>query len=829
MSILKEYVKGDIKNNRKSYNSTRITIFLAVVILSTFLFGVFSYFKSFLDMPDSNMGGSHFRIISEISNKDANNLVLNRHIDKIGFFNTRELDLGFGSREKTKILNMDDNALSTVKSSIKEGELPKNGQVMLSDNMTREIGKEIGDNIEIEENTYYISGIYYDKTPEYQGFYQIYLNSSQDTLLHSKQSLSPFIWYKNIRKTYNLSQEIIDNLQTKDIVTSYNDFYLNRSFVFDPDKSFLKDYISHILTFVLFIILLSLFYSILVNLFLVQESKAIVEYSKLKSIGATNKDISRILKLKVSYIAQLPIIIGIMTSLILVKILFLILNEVDKYFSNGEDIYSVYMHLNLKLDFKLVLFVYILSLLIIYISTKKPIKKLKTNTIIDGLKQDIKGKSYRKHDLKYKGNIEKDLSRQFYNNSKYDFRFTSITLKIGFLLMTFIMIAFTYYSMDKEYNSMSKYKTYDIQAEYVTLNPLNKDLMKKIKNLEVEDLVNFRKESVYLYFDKNLISDKYKNEGNLNNLEKQITSFDNMRVEIFGIEDEKFKELVLKEGLDPSNYVGNKVLLLNTMADDFDIPVSDMKNIKFLKDEIKELYFSEYPNDKDVETIGHEFTLNIEDKIDTPLFDYPTIIGGLNIYIPKSQYIELFNRFLKIADLDQREYISIKTNNIEEIEDRLTNNSLEYFKLDEDEYWPESKLDVEMLAKKRNIIGSILSVFFSIFFLIVGFSNCYFSFYNLFLKRREEFLLYKAIGMDQSLLENIIKREKRKILCSFIYSLPFIIIAVTFVVSKVSRIFNSIDILLNLNTLFILVIVGYILIIYISISKIYDKYRKEII
>ena len=134
-----------------------------------------------------------------------------------------------------------------------------------------------------------------------------------------------------------------------------------------------------------------------------------------------------------------------------------------------------------------------------------------------------------------------------------------------------------------------------------------------------------------------------------------------------------------------------------------------------------------------------------------------------------------------------------------------------------------------MLAKKRNIIGSILSVFFSIFFLIVGFSNCYFSFYNLFLKRREEFLLYKAIGMDQSLLENILKREKRKILFSFIYSLPFIIIAVTFVVSKVSRIFNSIDILLNLNTLFILVIVGYILIIYISISKIYDKYRKEII
>lgn len=50
MNIFKEYIKGDIKNNRKSYNSTRITIFLAVLILSTFLFGVFSYFKSFMDI-----------------------------------------------------------------------------------------------------------------------------------------------------------------------------------------------------------------------------------------------------------------------------------------------------------------------------------------------------------------------------------------------------------------------------------------------------------------------------------------------------------------------------------------------------------------------------------------------------------------------------------------------------------------------------------------------------------------------------------------------------------------------------------------------------------
>lgn len=298
MNIFKEYVKGDIKNNRKNYNSTRITIFLAVVILSTFVFSVVSYFKSFLDMPNQSMGDSHFRIISTISSKDANDLVSNRHIKKVGFFNTKEIEQSFGSKEKTKLFKMDDNAIDIRNATLKEGELPKSGQLMISDGMSSEIGKGLGDNIEVEGNTYFISGIYYDTTHEYQNFYNIYLNISQEKLLQSKEELSPFIWYKNIYKTYGLSEEIMDNLETKDVTYGYNDLYLNRSFVIDPGLNLLNDYMSHILIIILFIILLVLFYLIIVNLFLVQESKSIIEYSNLKSIGATNKDIGKIIRLK---------------------------------------------------------------------------------------------------------------------------------------------------------------------------------------------------------------------------------------------------------------------------------------------------------------------------------------------------------------------------------------------------------------------------------------------------------------------------------------------------------------------------------------------------
>lgn len=826
MNIFKEYIKGDIKNNRKSYNSTRITIFLAVLILSTFLFGVSSYFESYKDLIFKNTGGYHFRIINPIPNKDANNLIFNRHIEKVGFFNTIDLKESFGSKAKTRLFKMDDNALSTIKSWLKQGRLPEDGEIMISNDMAREIGKTVGDSIEFGGNTYNIVGIYYDTNYEYQEFYNIFLNVNQNSLLNCGEELSSFIWYKNIYRTYSLSEQILDNLETKDITYVYNDLYLNRAFVLDSECNLLEDYTSHILVFILFIILIILFYSIIINLFLVQEAKSIEEYAKLKSIGATNNDIGKIIKLKAIYISQIPILLGVAFSLGLVKVLFLTINRVDKYFG-GNYPYSISNYLDLKLNFKLIIFIYLLSFLIIYLGSKKPIKKLKKISILDGLKGNIIGKSYKKYDLKYKGNIEKDLSKQFFKNSKYQFKFTNITLKIGFSLMVFIMVLITYYSMDKKYNREIKYESYDIQGEYVTLNPLKEEFIEKVKALSIEDLINFRKESVSLDLDYELLFDEYKNSESLKNLEEEIKGLDNIRVEIFGIEDKKFKELALERGFNPNEYVGNKVILLNTMGDEFNVPLTKIKSTKFLKDNAKELSVSEYKKDNSIGTPGYEFTLNIEDKIETPLFDYGIRKRSLNVYMPKSQYVKLFSKFLRIGDIDQYEYILVKTDNIERIQENVNDISLEYFR--EKDYSLVSKLDEEKATRKRNIIGSILSIFFSVFFVVVGFSNCYFSFYNLFLRRRDELSLYNAIGMDENLLKKIFQRERKSILFSFIFSMPIIVLAVVYVVAKLSKIFKPIDIILNLNYLFVLVILGYILIIYISISKMYNKYKKEII
>lgn len=192
--------------------------------------------------------------------------------------------------------------------------------------------------------------------------------------------------------------------------------------------------------------------------------------------------------------------------------------------------------------------------------------------------------------------------------------------------------------------------------------------------------------------------------------------------------------------------------------------------------------------------------------------------------MPKSEYVKLFNSFERIADLDQFEYIAVNSNNIEEDKETIKDISLNYFK--DGDFELDSKVDRDNQIQKRNIIGNILAVFFSIFFIVVGFSNSYFAFYNLFLKRKDELILYKSIGMDETLLNNILKKEKNKILFNFIASMPIILIILAFILSQSTRAFSVIDLLLNLNYIFL---IGYILIIYISISKMYNVYKKEII
>lgn len=817
--IFPEYIKGDIRVNKKSYTSTMITIFLAVLILSNFTFGIVSYFNSFRNMIKDHTAGYHFRILTELETKDANELLGNRHIKKIGFFNKEKLNEGFGSKEETILIRIDDTALETVKFMLKKGNLPKNNEILISDYMEREIDKSIGDILLLDGQAYKVSGIYSDIGYDYEKHYNVFLNQEQSSLLSSGRKLSPFIWYKNIFKTYSTSRNIMDSLDYKNLAYNFNSTYLSRSFVFDKDIDPITDYPFQILAIILFFILIFLFYSIITSLFLVQESKSIKEYGKLKALGARDKDINKIIRLKTIYISQKPIIAGILGSLGLLKLLFFLIKKIE----NNFEVRSAFsINSNLKLELNPILFIglYLVSFFIIYLASKKPVKKIKKVSILDALKGNIKSKSHKKYDLLYQGDIEKDLSKQFYKNARASFRSTKVSLKLGFALMVFILGSVTFYALNTSYNNYDKFTGYNIHLEYASNKEINPQLLEDVESLKPKDYINFRKEAVFLDYDEGFISPNYKDK--LNILKDELVSLNSIQLELFGIEDEVFNKLVSKKGFNPESYKDGKVLLLNTIADDFNKAKSQMNFVEFLNEDIKNIPLSEYG--REFSQPGYEFSLNVEDKISSPLFDYSLRENRLHAYMPKSEYIKLLNKFARIADLDQFEYVLVETDNIKESSELLESISLNYFK--EEDFSLISQLEQKDDIKKMNSLANLLAIFLSSFFLVVGFSNAYFSLYNLFLERRQSLLLYKAIGMDRKLLGNILKREKNKLLLNFIITMPFIVLLVSFLISKAARIFTLIDILKNLNYIFLIL---YIILIYISISKMYKKYIKEIL
>ncbi len=818
--ILREYVKGDIRANKKNYMSSIISIFLAVLILASFSLGIYSYYSNYRQLLKDESGGYHFRLIEPIPREDIIDLGENRHIDRLGLLSIEEVDQAFGIKNKAIVFKMDDNSMSTIKSWVKQGSLPKKNELMISSNMAAEENKEIGDSLALNGREYKISAIYYETSYKHEDFYHICLNLGQDELLKESESLTAFIWYKNIFRTYEISNQILENFP-QGTTYNYNKFYLDKSFVFDPDLDLFKDYSFQLILILLFIILGLLFYFIIKNLFLVQESKSIVEYSRLKAIGASNRDIKKISLLKALYISQLPIVLAIISATGLIKVLSLIINKVDLALGQG-DAYSLAKNLRLKINPLLVLGLYLISLAIILLASKKPIKKLKKLSIVKGLKADLSKSSPKKYDLDYKGDIERDLARHFYRNSRRNFRFSKLTLRLGFILLTFIVSLLSYHSLDTNYNHSDIYRSYDLNAQYASLESLDQSMLDEVSKLPIEELVRFRHEGVFLDLKEEDIDRGFIEAGSLNLIKEKNPYLSQLHLEIFGIEDQAFQEPLRKQDIDPEGFKGPRVLLLNTMADNIQQPLSKIKDSKFLRDDIKSLDLSEYGELLD--TRGYEFQLDVSQKVYQAPFDYEFKKDRLNVFMPLSEYKLLLDNFEKIADLDQFEYLALRTDQVEEVAEGLDSLSLGYFR--NNDFKINSRIDFEKDLRKKNILGSVMAIFFSIFFILVAFSNSYFSFYNLFLEREEDFLLYRSLGMDSQLLSGILGRERRKILLSFTLSLPILLLLIAFLTASLTDVFTGLDILSEMNYYIIL---GYILIILLAISKMYNKYRKNYI
>lgn len=288
-----------IKKKQRTFLSL-IAISLSVAIIFTSL-TLFTNVFSLTKIPNNETTGQYHYIINSSSGEP-----LTRHSAtfdyELGLYDTLEnRDISFHQL-------VQENENSPLPIILKEGHLPQNeNEIVIPESFTY----HLNDLISLNNNTdYRVVGIY------------------QSTELYAElnQNLIPVYTIGNVETAVTRNIIIMDNqIQRADSLSMISeefdidtqDIYLNSDAItYDTVKNYLKDTTTLLIMFIAIVVIAALMSVIsLKNVFIITDKDRKKEFGLLKSIGATPKDISSLLKIELSVLGILGALIGIILGI----------------------------------------------------------------------------------------------------------------------------------------------------------------------------------------------------------------------------------------------------------------------------------------------------------------------------------------------------------------------------------------------------------------------------------------------------------------------------------------------------------------------------------
>ncbi len=315
------------------------------------------------------------------------------------------------------------------------------------------------------------------------------------------------IKYNNIYDTYKNTKKICKKIKCQKI--TYNKKLLK---LYLLDKKLLKKILKLIIvTLIITLISFGLIIKSSITLRLFQRKK---DLSILKTLGATNKQIYKIVLKKVLTIFIISVIMALVISLILTIINISIINYLLK---------DLNIKLNLIINLKIIIIPIILVSIITILSTIKPLKKECKKSPIDIIKnsEDVK---YKK--TKNEKNILKLLAKTNYKRVKK--RYKQITLAIFVsLFLTLTSLSYLNYAKTaiKNYTNINIYdgmlitqneKGLKILGDFASSKDYKKYSLFRMCALKINDNKNFYINKKYAKKQKNLIILGSTKEGVIN-------------------------------------------------------------------------------------------------------------------------------------------------------------------------------------------------------------------------------------------------------------------------------------------------------------------------
>lgn len=808
MKIINELSYSQINHNKKDTLATRLSIFLAVVLLGTIIF-IIGTVKAEQHYEMVSTIGDYQVSLSEVNRAMIDSLFDNDEIKKVSFDKFISTDLDAVIIEKGSYFK------ELKGFEIISGKNISSGNELIAPSRFFEKHKEykIGSKIKVKEKEYTIVGEYRDYAASFEesALIGILENEDKEYLLQNSNGLEAFIWYKHPRDTYTLTKKLFSDLKidyAKSIDTGrlyFNKAILEYQMIYPsgliPPRSVIADWLE---SYGACILLVLLFAVMIYGAFNVWNNRDIKELALLKSVGMTEKQVKKMIRLKAVKIGVVPILAGTVVSYITANLLFYLMwlnNSITyKHMSKlfGEKMRDTGFHM-VSLSFPLVFIILAFAFLTVYLSAIVPAKKSAKLNIVEGL-TGITERKAKFGKSQMTGKIEKTLAKDYFKAYNATYRTIILAILLSAMTMTLVLVSQSYRTVNSAYG---KYKSpYNFTSWIYTDHKIDRQLIDELNRVDgIDELHIYEDKSFKFYLKDNM---GFESAELKKAFETGRKDADNLFVNMVGLSEEDYKSVISMNHLNrDANYI-----LLNKTTDKDSSPYAFRQYIRLTE-----------KNDKDLVLRYNAEGKQMPIHIDGYIVDFPFGLDGQN-----KNGIYVFTRMENLEDFidkygqdegDPVNYYTVKMKtskeNLDKVSDKCERIIASY--VPESDHSTTNDLLQEAADHEQLRNEHLLNLGIQIILIILALSNAYNSFHGNLRARKREFQLLSTVGMTEKQIKKMVFGES-KIL--FGYSALFyvgIFIVAVFVRSYRSPYelaFIAKEIVLNLNYVPILLIFGVI-------------------
>ncbi len=735
MNILKKLTLKDLKLNKKRTLGTIIGVILSCALILV-VGGFFFVLQDTLVEGEIKRDGYYHVMIDELTDKQVQELKSNRDfsdvtvVNKVGVgtLDTDNYDMGV---ESYNISSYSQEIFNQLNYDVLEGEFPKNSkEILINRGFNYFYDKEVGDVIELDvdgvKKSYMVSGI----SDRYD---ELITTGVDSTTFKAFLTLkNPNNYFEDINKLLGLKSYVDefespiygDNYSIRSDLIMYETLSYNNSSI---------EILASLFAVAIFVIMVTSIFAIR-NSFAISVSEKTKMYGMLSSVGATKKQIKKMVLFEGFVVGLIGTALGILLGIFVTWFLTFIINFIAVNAGLLEDVTLIYNFSILP-----VIIAILMSVIVIYLSVISGARRASKTSPIQNIRNasDIKRKKIRTPKIINKifgigGVISyKNLKR---SKKKYRVTIISLTVSIFIFIVASSLIEYGLKIVNYEYVDLK----YNVSIRESSREDNIKNNLEELRKID-NSYVMYGGYGDYKFSDASLINEelKYVDEIGGEVFEKVFYNFSLY-------DDESFRKIMKDLNLD-YEYMKDKIIILNKIKNPREDDGRFINATYYKKGDVIELIDPNKQDGKPIKlVVGELLNDNYPIGLERRIQDYSLNMVGNYEYMDK----EVFQYGVISIYYDSDDSYAL-ADKIKDINDKIYVDNIE-----------ESASQTRSLI----LILSIVAYSFIGVLTLIGVTSVFNTINSNMELRKSEFATLKSVGMTKKEFNRMINLE------SFFYS-----------------------------------------------------------